>query len=89
MRKSERRISDKILKEIFPQKLTRFPFPDKVYGQLKKRILYGKLKKGQRLSYDGVVHDFNISRWAAHKVISQLKKDGLLVSKGKAGSFVV
>jgi DNA-binding GntR family transcriptional regulator len=89
MRKSERRISDKILKEIFPQKLTRFPFPDKVYGQLKKRILSGKLKKGQRLSYDGVVHDFNISRWAAHKVISKLKKDGLLISKGKAGSFVV
>lgn len=60
-----------------------------VYSRLKKRILSGKLKKGQRLSYDGVVRDFNISRRAAHKVISQLKKDGLLVSKDKKGSFVV
>jgi len=60
-----------------------------VYSRLKKRIPSDKLKKGQRLSYDGVVHEFSISRWAAHKVISQLKKDGLLVSGDKTGSFVV
>jgi DNA-binding GntR family transcriptional regulator len=89
MRKSKSRISGEILKEIFPQKLTRFPFPDRVYAQLKKMILSGKLKKGERLSYDGVVHDFNISRWAAHRVISQLKKDGFVISKSKRGSFVV
>jgi DNA-binding GntR family transcriptional regulator len=56
---------------------------------LKKRILSGKLKKGQRLSYDGVVQHFNISRWAAHRVISKLKKEGFLISKSKAGSFVL
>lgn len=89
MRKSGSRIPDEILKEIFPQKLTRFPFPEEVYAQLKKRILSGKLKKGQRLSYDGVVHDFNISRWAAHRVISKLKNDGFLISKSKAESFVL
>ena len=89
MKESKRGIPDEILKEIFPQKLTRFQFPNKVYGQLKKKILSGKLKKGQKLSYDGVVHEFGISRWAAHKVISRLKKDGLLVSKDKIGSFVV
>ncbi len=89
MRKTRGRIPDEIVKEIFPKKLTGFPFQDDVYAQLKKRILSGKLKKGQRLSYDGVVHQYNISRWAAHRVISKLKKDGLLISKGKAGSIVV
>jgi DNA-binding GntR family transcriptional regulator len=89
MRKSKSGIPNEILKEIFPQKLTRFQFPDRAYGQLQKRILSGKLKKGQRLSYDGIVRDFNTSRRAAHKVISQLKKDGLSVSKDKRGSFVV
>jgi len=89
MRKSKSGIPSGILKEIFPQKLTRFHFPDEVYGRLRKRILSGKLKKGQKLSYDGVVHEFGISRWAAHKVISELKKDGVLVSKDKMGSFIV
>ena len=89
MRKSGSRISDEILKEIFPQKLTRFPLPEEVYAQLKKRMLSGKLKKGQRLLYDGVVHDFNIRRWAAHTVISILKKDGFLISKSKAASLVI
>jgi len=89
MRKSKSGIPNEILNEIFPQKLTRFQFPDKVYGRLRNGILSGKLKKGQKLSYDGVVHEFGISRWAAHKVISELKNDGLLVSKDKMGSFVV
>ncbi len=89
MRKSESRIPVDILKEIFPQELSRFQFPDKVYGQPKKMKRSGKLKAGQRLSYDRVLHDFNISRWAAHKVISQLKRDGFLISEDKAGSFVV
>jgi len=88
MRKTKGRIPDEIVKEIFPQKLTGFPFQDDVYAQLKRRILSGKLKKGQSVSYDGVVREYNISRWAAHRVISQLKKDRLLISKGKAGTRV-
>jgi hypothetical protein len=47
--------------EIFPQELTRFLFPEEVYAQLKKRILSGKQQKGQRLSYDGIVHETLIS----------------------------
>jgi DNA-binding GntR family transcriptional regulator len=78
MRKSGSKIPDEILKEIFPQKLTGFPFPEEVYAQLKKRILSGKLKKGQKLLFDGVVHDFNISRWVAHTMISILKKRRVL-----------
>ena len=75
--------------EIFPQELTRFLFPEEVYTQLKKGILSGKLKNGQRLSYDGIFHGSNISRWAAYRVISKLKKDGFLISKSEAGSFAL
>ena len=46
------RIPDKVLEEIFPKKLNRFQSSDEVYAQLKKMILSGKLKKGQRLRRD-------------------------------------
>jgi len=83
------KIPDEVLKEIFPKKLSRYQSPDRVYTQLKKMILSGKLKKGGRLSYERIVHEFNVSREVAHKAISQLKKDGLVISKRGVGSFVV
>jgi DNA-binding GntR family transcriptional regulator len=52
-------------------------------------ILSGKLKKGQRLTYDGIARNFNVSKAIVHKVISQLKEDGLIISKWGKGSFVV
>ena len=88
MKKSKDRIPDKVLKEIFPKKLSRSQPSDEVYAQLRKMILSGKLKKGQKLTYDGIAQDFNVSRWIVHKVISQLKKDGLIISKWREGSFV-
>jgi len=81
-------IPDEILKEIFPKKLNRYEASEKVYSLLKKMILSGKLKKGQRLTYDGIANDFFVSRALVHKVIFQLKKDGLIISKGRKGSFV-
>jgi len=83
------RIPDEVIKEIFPKKLSRYQSSDRVYTQLKKMILSGKLKKGERLSYEKIVHEFNVSREVAHRVISQLKKDGLLISKRGVGSFVI
>jgi DNA-binding GntR family transcriptional regulator len=82
------RIPDEVLEEIFPKKLSRFQSSDEVYTQLKKMILSGKLKKGQRLTHEGIANDFNVSRTLVHKVIFQLKKDGLIISKGRKGSFV-
>jgi len=82
------RIPDEVIKEIFPKKLSRYQSSDRVYTQLKKMILSGKLKKGERLSYEKIVHEFNVSREVAHRVISQLKKDGLLISKRGVGSFI-
>jgi DNA-binding GntR family transcriptional regulator len=83
------RIPRKVLKEIFPKKLSRFQPSDEVYTQLKKMILSGKLKKGQKLTYDGIVLDLNVSRGIVPKVISQLEKDRLIISKWRKGSFVV
>jgi DNA-binding GntR family transcriptional regulator len=50
--------------------------------------LTGKLIKGESLSYQRIVHQFNVSRDVAHGVISQLKRDGLVISKRRVGSFV-
>lgn len=83
------RIPDDVLKEIFPKKLSRSQSSDQVYTQLKKMVLSGKLKKGEKLTYERIVHDFNVSRDIAHSVISRLKKDGVVISKRRIGSFVV
>jgi DNA-binding GntR family transcriptional regulator len=83
------RIPDKVLDKIFPKKLKRSGASKKVYSQLKKMILTGELKKGESLSYERIVHQFNVSREVAHRVISQLKKDRVVISKGRLGTFVV
>ena len=88
MKKSRDRIPDEVLREIFPEKLKGRETPEELYTLLKKMILSGKLKKGQRLTYDGIAQDFDVSRWIAHKVISGLKKDRLIISKWRKGSFV-
>ena len=88
MRRPKDRIPDELLKDIFPKKLKRGGASEQVYSQLKKMILTGKLKKGEGLPYERIVHQFNVSRDLAHGVISQLKEDGLVVSKGRLGTFV-
>ena len=80
---------DEVLKEIFPKKLSRYQSPDRVYTQLKKMILSGKVKKGQRLVQEKIGQKFNVSRMAVAIVFSQLKKDGLIISKRGTGSFIV
>ena len=82
------RIPNELLKEIFPKKLSRHEAPEDLYAHLKKMILSGKLKKGQKLTYDGIALDLNLSRGIVHKVISRLKKDRLIISKWRKGLFV-
>lgn len=81
-------IPDKILREIFPKKLKRSLAPERVYAQLKEMILSGKLKKGQKLSQEKIAQDFNVSKMAVTIAFSQLKKDGLIISKRGTGSFI-
>jgi DNA-binding GntR family transcriptional regulator len=88
MRKSSDRIPDEVLKEIFPKKMKRSLASERVYSQLKKAILSGKLKKGQRLLQDGIAQDFNVSKMAVTIAFSHLKKDRLIICKSGSGSFV-
>ena len=69
--------------------MNRSKFSDEIYTQLRKMILSGKLKKGQKLTYEGIALDLNITTGTAAKMISQLKKDGLVISKWRRGTFVV
>ena len=89
MRRSKDRIPDEVFKEIFPKKLSRFQFSDEVYAQLKKMILSGKLKKGQRLRREEFAQIFGVNETVLAKAFFQLKKDGLIIIKPKVGSFVV
>ena len=85
---SRDRIPDEVLKEIFPKKLSRNLSSEQIYTQLKQMILSGRLKSGQRLIQEKIAQKFNVSRMAVAIAFSQLKKDGLIISKRGSGSFV-
>jgi len=82
------KIPNKVLKEIFPKKVKKLQISQKIYDQLKKMILSGKLKKGQRLVQEKLAHDFNVSRMPIVVALRRLRKDGLVIWKDKKGSFV-
>jgi len=82
------KISEEVLKEIFPRKLKRPQVSERVYRELKKMILSGKLKKGQRLVEEEISKSFNVSRTVVGKAFIQLKKDKLIIRKFKKGTFV-
>ena len=83
------RIPDKVLKEIFPKKIKRSSVSEQIYSYVKSMILSGKLKKGQRLLRLDFVQIFGVNEAAVSGAFSKLKKDGLIISKGNTGSFVV
>ena len=89
MKTGKDRIADDLLKEIFPRKLKRTLSTKQSYIHLKKIIISGRLKKGQKLLQKEIAKDFRVSRASAAKAFTQLKKDGLIVSKKGIGSFVV
>jgi DNA-binding GntR family transcriptional regulator len=82
-------ISNAVLKEIFPKKLKRGLSTEQIYIQLKKMIISGKLKKGQKLLQEEIAQDFRVSRVTVGIAFSQLKKDGLIISKRGTGSFII
>ena len=87
-RSNKNKISDEVLKEIFPRKLNRCRASEWVYTQLKQIILAGKLKKGKRLLREEIAQNFNLSEMVVSMAFSQLKKDGLVIVKAGVGSFV-
>jgi len=83
------KIPDEVLKEIFPKIIKRSSVSEQIYSYVKSMILSGKLKKGQRLLRLDFVQIFGVNEAAVSGAFSKLKKDGLIISKGNTGSFVV
>jgi DNA-binding GntR family transcriptional regulator len=82
------KIPENVLKEIFQRKLKRQYIKGEVYQKLKKKILSGKLKKGDRLIQEKLALQFNVSRQTIRTAFHQLGKDGLIIWKYKKGTFV-
>ncbi len=89
MAKARDKISNEVLKGIFPKKLKRCIASEWVYTRLKQMILAGKLKKGKRILREEIARNFDVNESIVSRVFSQLRKEGLIFSKGKKGSFVV
>ena len=81
-------VPKEVLKEIFQRKLKRKDLTDQVYHKLKKMILSGKLRKGERLVQEKLALHFNVSRQTIIFALRQLKKDKLIVVKYNRGAFV-
>ncbi|RPJ11905.1 MAG: GntR family transcriptional regulator [Deltaproteobacteria bacterium] len=82
-------IPNEVIREIFPRKPKRSTLAEMVYARLKKMILKGELRKGQRLVEEQIAHGLNISRTPVRLALYQLKEDQLVVRKREKGTFVV
>lgn len=81
-------VHEEVLREIFPRKYKRRQMSLDIYEQLKKMILSGKLKKGQRLVEEKLANQLNVSRNPVRIAILQLREEGLVTWKFKRGTFV-
>ncbi len=86
---AEDRIPKKVLRDIFSRKLNQYRAADKIYSELKGMILSRKLKKGRRIFREEVAQSFEVSENEVSKAVQRLKKDGLVVVKDGAGTYVV
>ena len=77
-----------VLKDIFQRRLKKRNINGEVYQKLKKMILSGKIKDGQRLIQEGVALHFNVSRQTVRNAFLQLKKDKLIIHRYRKGACV-
>ena len=82
------RIPDEVLKDIFSRRLKKHQVYPSTYKELKKMIVSGKLKKGERLVQEKLAYDFGVSRMPIIESLRQLRKDGLIIWKHRKGAFV-
>ncbi len=88
MKRTGDRIPDDVLEEIFPKKLNRRRASEMVYTELRQMILSGQLKNGKKLLREEIAQHFNVSEMAVTRAFHHLKKDRLVICKGRVGSFV-
>jgi len=81
-------IREEVLKEIFPRKVKRRQMSQEIYGEIRKMILSGKLKKGQRLVEERLANQLNVSRNPVRIAILQLREERLVTWKFRRGTYV-
>lgn len=77
-----------VMSEIFPRKMKRSILREEVYDEMKKMILSGKFRKGQRLVEEELAHRFNVSRTPIRTSLLRLRKEKLVIWKHREGTFV-
>jgi DNA-binding GntR family transcriptional regulator len=82
------KIPGKLLKDIFPKRLTPILPSKETYDILKRMILTGELKNGEILIPNTVAKQLKVGDIAVRKAFSQLRKDGLIVPRRGACSVV-
>lgn len=82
------RIPDRVLKDIFQKRLKKRDMNGDIYQRLKRMILSGKLKDGQKLIQEGVALHFNVSRQTVRNAFLQLEKDRLIINRYRKGAIV-
>ncbi len=82
------KIPDTVIDEIFPRKVKRSLLSQEVFDQLKKMILSGKFKKGQRLVEEKLARRLEVSRSPVQTALLRLRKENLVIWKFKKGTFV-
>jgi DNA-binding GntR family transcriptional regulator len=82
------KIPDQVISEIFPRRVKKSKLSEEIYDQLKKMILSGKFKRGQRLIEEKLAHKLNVSRNPIQIALLRLRKEKLVIWKYKKGTFV-
>jgi hypothetical protein len=84
----EKGIPSDLIREIFPRRPRKSTLSEVVYGRLKRMILKGEVKKGQRLVEEQIAHRMDVSRTPVRAAFQQLENDRLIVRKKEEGVFV-
>jgi DNA-binding GntR family transcriptional regulator len=61
---------------------------EQTYEEIKKLIIWGKIKPGERLLYNRVVKELGVSQTPIKEAFTRLEHDGYLVSIKRKGTFV-
>jgi len=86
--KVDDKIPSQVPDEIFPGRIERPLLSDQVAYRLKRLILTGKLKAGQRLIQEKLALRYNVSRMAVVWALSRLKENEL-ITRGNRWGWVV
>ena len=63
------------------------PLRERVYDQLKRRLLTGKIRPGTRMMEVDLASDLGVSRTPVREAIRELGKEGLVTIEPRRGAF--